>query len=169
MIEIFRLPFVVVETSRTAYSIGNWKVKCLLNSQKWLEGNMPPPTLTISSNTPNQTFETAILWNVIERFGNSIFEDDNPRPLTHSPQGEDCKLCSVGIKDIYRKDYRKNFGGGLIGFVIWSSRALLRIQSDLMVDSPLHLVFSWNISDRNSNECALSVSYTYADIYSLNA
>ena len=55
----------------------------------------PPPTPTISPNTSNRYFEIAILFNLVERSGNYVFEDD------HSRQGKGYKLCSGDIKGIY--------------------------------------------------------------------
>jgi hypothetical protein len=37
----------------------------------------PPLTPTFSTKTANQNFETAILFNVVERTGIYVFEDDN--------------------------------------------------------------------------------------------
>jgi hypothetical protein len=38
----------------------------------------PSLTPTISPNTSNQNFEIDILFNVVERSGNYVFEDDTP-------------------------------------------------------------------------------------------
>jgi len=38
----------------------------------------PPPMPTISPNTSNPNFEIVILFNVVERSRNFIFEDDIP-------------------------------------------------------------------------------------------
>ena len=44
-----------------------------------LEGNYPPPPMPIiSPNTSDHNFEIAILFSVVERSGNSVFEGDNP-------------------------------------------------------------------------------------------
>jgi hypothetical protein len=40
-----------------------------------------PPTPIISPNIPDQRFDMAILFNVVERPGNYVFEDDNPPPI----------------------------------------------------------------------------------------
>jgi hypothetical protein len=40
--------------------------------------SIPPLTPTISPNKSNQNFEIAILFNLVERSGNYVFEDDNP-------------------------------------------------------------------------------------------
>ena len=53
----------------------------LFNSRKLLEGKEPPLTPTISRNTSNQNFEIAILFNVVEKSGNYVFEDDNSPPI----------------------------------------------------------------------------------------
>ena len=52
-----QLPFIRVE--------GNWRA------------TSPPPKPTISPNTSNQNFEMAILFDIIERCGYYVFEDDN--------------------------------------------------------------------------------------------
>jgi hypothetical protein len=85
-----RWPFVVKETSKTAHSIEKLKeqVPFLMVKSDWRATN-PLLTLTISKNTSNKNFKTAILFNVIEKSGNYVFEDDNP----HSPQSKGCKLC----------------------------------------------------------------------------
>jgi len=38
----------------------------------------PPPTPTICSNTSNQNFKIAILFNIVERVGNYVSEENNP-------------------------------------------------------------------------------------------
>jgi len=43
-----------------------------------LEGNNLPPSLTISPKTSDRNFEIAILFTVIKRSGNYVFEDDDP-------------------------------------------------------------------------------------------
>ena len=57
------------------------------NCQKWLRGQQTPsqrPSFLLNTNT-NQNFEIAILFNVIERSGNYVFEDDNLPP---QPSGQ---------------------------------------------------------------------------------
>ena len=90
----------------------------------------PPLTSTISPNIPNQNFEIAIFFSVLNRSGNYVFEDEHP----HSPQGKGCKLCSGGI---YKKGVRRNFG---VGSLDWRSDVLVfcLIQTDQRVDTPPH-------------------------------
>jgi hypothetical protein len=51
-------------------------VPSLIVESDWRTSN-PPLTPTISPNTSNQNFEIAILFNVVERSRNYVFEDDN--------------------------------------------------------------------------------------------
>ena len=71
-------PFVVVETSKKTHSIGDWQYKALVPllivESDWKETTMP----TISPNTSNQSFGIAILFSVVKRSGNYVFQDDNP-------------------------------------------------------------------------------------------
>jgi hypothetical protein len=52
-------------------------VPILIVESDWRATNptLPP---TIYPNTSNQHFEIAILFNVVERHGNHVFEDDKP-------------------------------------------------------------------------------------------
>jgi hypothetical protein len=69
-------------------------VPFLIVKTDWRATNLPP-TPTISPNTSNQNFEIAILFNVVEKSGNEVFEDDPP---SYSSQGKSFKLCPEGIK-----------------------------------------------------------------------
>ena len=59
----------------------NWELKgsvfFLIVESYWRATN-PPTTPTISSNALNQNFEIAILFNIVERSENYVFEDCNP-------------------------------------------------------------------------------------------
>ena len=65
----------------------------LFNSRKRLEVNQAPTFIT-PPNTSHQNFEIAILFSVIERFSDDVFEDNNPAP--HDPQGKGNKLYAAG-------------------------------------------------------------------------
>ena len=82
LIEILRLPFVVVESSKRAHSIEKLKgLELYLIVESDWRATKPLPTFTNSLSTPNQNFETAILFNVVEKSRNYVFEDDNsPQP-----------------------------------------------------------------------------------------
>ena len=54
-----------------------WLVPFLIVESDWKATNTPS-TPTIYPNTSNQNFEIAILFNVVESFGNKVFKDDNP-------------------------------------------------------------------------------------------
>ena len=72
----------------------------------------PPPTPTTSPNIPNQIFETVILFNVIDRSGNYVFQDDTLPPAELRARVVSYVLGQ--IRFIYRKNGRINFGGGLL-------------------------------------------------------
>ena len=106
---------------------------------------------TIFPNTSNQNFEITILFNVNERSRNYTFEDDTP---PQNPQGRSCTLCPGAKQGLYRKGDYINFGFRLIGLVIKTSCALVKIQSDKRADIPtphthIHLVFSRTAFGRN--------------------
>jgi len=70
-------------------------VPFLIIARKWKATN-PSLLPTISSNKSNQNLEIAILFNIDERSGNYVFEDDNfllPTIL----KGKGRKLCRGGL------------------------------------------------------------------------
>jgi hypothetical protein len=69
---------VVVETSKRNNWIGKLKrlVPFLIVESDWMASS--PLSPRISLNTINKNFETAILFHVVERARNYVFEDDNP-------------------------------------------------------------------------------------------
>ena len=58
----------------------DWKlnrlVPLLIVESDWMATN-PLPTPTLFPNTSNQNFQLTVLFNVVERSGNHVFEDDN--------------------------------------------------------------------------------------------
>ena len=123
VIEIVWWSFVVVETSENSHSITNWKGPMAINSQ----------------NTSNQYFEITILFSVVERSRNYVFENNTPPP--HSPQCKGCKLCPKSILGFSRKVGRINSGGGLIGLEIICSSSLFKGQSDWGHPLPLPALY----------------------------
>ena len=75
----------------------------LIVESDWRATN-PPPTPSIFPNTSNQNFKTVILFNVIDRSGNYIVEDDNP------PTALRANVVSYAL-GAYRKGDRINFRG----------------------------------------------------------
>jgi hypothetical protein len=63
-----------------------------------MTGN-PPRTLTISPNASNKNFEIVILFNIVERFGNYILNDDTP------PTALRARVVSyaLGVCKVYRE------------------------------------------------------------------
>ena len=63
-------------------------VPFLIVESDWRATNIPL-TPAICANTSNQNFEITILFNVVQRSENYVFEDDSPQ----SPHGKGCKIC----------------------------------------------------------------------------
>ena len=63
----------------------DWKLKGLVPfltvESNWRD-TYPPPTPTVSLNTFNRNFEISILFSIVERSRDYVFEDDNPPPPT---------------------------------------------------------------------------------------
>ena len=90
---------------------------------------MPPPPKKnipcifpkcIISKSEMQILEIAILFHVIERYGNYVFDYDNP------PKAQRTRDINyvLGAYKVYRKGDGINFGGGITGLVIRSYSTL---------------------------------------------
>ena len=75
LIKVFRWPFSVLETLKKAHSVGNLK-----RYSKVIEGQLSPLLGPPFPQTHPSKFYMAILFNIIEMFGNYVFDDPPPPP-----------------------------------------------------------------------------------------
>jgi hypothetical protein len=84
----------------------------LIVKSAWRKTNTPPSP-TISPNTSNKSFEIAILFDVVERSGNYVFEKDIP-PRALRARVLSCLLgaCKVFIESVIAKTSKRDHSIG---------------------------------------------------------
>ena len=85
-----------------------------LSDQKNWKATRPPPTLIFFPKSPGENFEIAILFSIVKKSNNYVFEDDL---IPHRPgrRAASCELCPMFVYSIYYWEVYRRFRGDFFG------------------------------------------------------